>query len=37
MAVEAAREEDYLRGLARAAAGALIFGFPLLMTMERAR
>ena len=34
MAVEAAREEDYLRGLARAAAGALIFGFPLLMTME---
>jgi putative integral membrane protein (TIGR02587 family) len=34
MASEAAREEAYLRGLARAAAGALIFGFPLLMTME---
>jgi putative integral membrane protein (TIGR02587 family) len=34
MASEAVREEAYLRGLARAAAGALIFGFPLLMTME---
>lgn len=33
-ATPAAREEDYLRGLARAAAGALIFGFPLMMTME---
>lgn len=28
------REEGYARGLARACAGALIFGFPLLMTME---
>jgi putative integral membrane protein (TIGR02587 family) len=28
------REESYARGLARACAGALIFGFPLLMTME---
>lgn len=27
-------EESYARGLARAAAGALIFGFPLVMTME---
>ncbi|MBL8771874.1 MAG: TIGR02587 family membrane protein [Phenylobacterium sp.] len=27
-------EEPYLTALARAAAGALIFGFPLLMTME---
>lgn len=27
-------EESYARGLARAAAGALIFSFPLLMTME---
>jgi putative integral membrane protein (TIGR02587 family) len=34
MAVKARLEESYLRGLARAAAGALIFGFPLLMTME---
>ncbi|MDP3175920.1 MAG: TIGR02587 family membrane protein [Phenylobacterium sp.] len=30
----AADEESYARGLARAAAGALIFSFPLLMTME---
>lgn len=29
-----AAEENYFRGLARAAAGALIFSFPLLMTME---
>lgn len=29
-----AAEESYSRGLARAAAGALIFGLPLLMTME---
>jgi putative integral membrane protein (TIGR02587 family) len=28
------QEESYLRGLGRAAAGALIFSFPLLMTME---
>jgi len=28
------REESYATGLARAAAGALIFSFPLLMTME---
>jgi putative integral membrane protein (TIGR02587 family) len=28
------RDETYARGLARAAAGALIFSFPLLMTME---
>ena len=34
MSVDLDREEDYARGLARAAAGALIFGFPLLMTME---
>ncbi|HEY8572757.1 TIGR02587 family membrane protein [Phenylobacterium sp.] len=34
MNAELAREESYARGLARAAAGALIFGFPLLMTME---
>ena len=27
-------DESYARGLARAAAGALIFSFPLLMTME---
>lgn len=31
---ERAAEESYGRGLARAAAGALIFGLPLLMTME---
>jgi len=30
----AVTSESYGRGLARAAAGALIFGFPLLMTME---
>lgn len=29
-----AREESYARGLARAAAGAAIFGMPLMMTME---
>lgn len=34
MVVRSASEEDYARGLARAGAGALIFGFPLLMTME---
>ena len=34
MSVDLAREESYARGLGRAAAGALIFGFPLLMTME---
>ncbi|WP_293678295.1 TIGR02587 family membrane protein [uncultured Phenylobacterium sp.] len=34
MDVNASREEGYARGLARAGAGALIFGFPLLMTME---
>ncbi|MDZ4371949.1 MAG: TIGR02587 family membrane protein [Phenylobacterium sp.] len=34
MATQARQEESYLRGLARASAGALIFGFPLLMTME---
>ncbi|WP_091737684.1 TIGR02587 family membrane protein [Phenylobacterium immobile] len=28
------QEEAYLRGLGRAAAGALVFSFPLLMTME---
>jgi len=31
---EIAEDETYARGLARAAAGALIFSFPLLMTME---
>lgn len=31
---EIAADETYGRGLARAAAGALIFSFPLLMTME---
>lgn len=31
---EIAQDETYARGLARAAAGALIFSFPLLMTME---
>ncbi|PZQ53099.1 MAG: TIGR02587 family membrane protein [Phenylobacterium zucineum] len=30
----ATAEESYERGLARAAAGALLFSFPLLMTME---
>lgn len=34
MAVSASDEESYARGMARAAAGALIFSFPLLMTME---
>lgn len=33
-ATELQAEETYARGLARAAAGALIFSFPLLMTME---
>jgi len=34
MAVARTSEADYALGLARAGAGALIFGFPLLMTME---
>lgn len=34
MSVRETDEESYGRGLARAVAGALIFGFPLLMTME---
>jgi putative integral membrane protein (TIGR02587 family) len=34
MDVARSREADYALGLARACAGALIFGFPLLMTME---
>lgn len=34
MSAAVVREETYLRGLARAAAGAVIFGLPLLMTME---
>jgi putative integral membrane protein (TIGR02587 family) len=34
MSVMLAQEESYGRGLARAAAGAVIFGFPLMMTME---
>lgn len=34
MAAPRSKDESYARGLARAAAGALIFGFPLLMTME---
>lgn len=34
MAVQLAREESYARGLARATAGAVIFGLPLMMTME---
>lgn len=34
MATTPVQEEGYLIGLGRAAAGALIFGFPLLMTME---
>src|SRR5690606_19677476 len=34
MIVQAPEEERYGRGLARAAAGALVFSFPLLMTME---
>jgi putative integral membrane protein (TIGR02587 family) len=32
--LDLADEQSYAQGLARAAAGALIFGFPLLMTME---
>jgi putative integral membrane protein (TIGR02587 family) len=34
MAVQLADEETYARGLARATAGAVIFGLPLMMTME---
>ncbi len=34
MAASVPQEEAYARGLARAVAGAVIFGFPLLMTME---
>jgi putative integral membrane protein (TIGR02587 family) len=34
LAVKLEDDESYARGLARAAAGALIFSFPLLMTME---
>lgn len=34
MSAELRREESYARGLARAAAGALLFSLPLLMTME---
>jgi putative integral membrane protein (TIGR02587 family) len=34
MSVTAATEESYGRGLARACAGAIIFSFPLIMTME---
>jgi len=34
MRMVATLRRDYARGLARACAGALIFGFPLLMTME---
>ena len=34
MQIDAAAERKYLVGLARAAGGALIFGLPLLMTME---
>ena len=34
MDADVSGEEGYARGLARACAGALIFGFPLLMTME---
>jgi len=34
MSRDIAHEESYARGLVRAGAGALIFGFPLLMTME---
>jgi putative integral membrane protein (TIGR02587 family) len=34
VSAELDQEEDYARGLARAAAGAVIFGFPLMMTME---
>lgn len=34
MVVKLDQEEAYGRGLGRAAAGAVIFGFPLMMTME---
>jgi putative integral membrane protein (TIGR02587 family) len=34
MGVKLDKEEAYGRGLGRAAAGAVIFGFPLMMTME---
>lgn len=34
MAMGLTREETYARGLARAAAGAVLFGLPLMMTME---
>lgn len=34
MGVSKTSEENYGRGLGRAVAGAVIFGFPLLMTME---
>lgn len=34
MSASTSDDESYARGLARAAAGALIFSFPLLMTME---
>ena len=34
MRIELSKEAAYGVGLGRAAAGALIFGFPLLMTME---
>lgn len=34
MTARATADGEYVRGLARACAGALIFGFPLLMTME---
>ena len=34
IALNSGRNRDYARGLTRAAAGAIIFGLPLLMTME---
>ncbi|ACG79425.1 conserved hypothetical protein [Phenylobacterium zucineum HLK1] len=34
MSVRMANEESYARGLARAAAGAIVFSLPLMMTME---
>lgn len=34
MGIQLATEESYARGLARAAAGAMIFALPLMMTME---
>lgn len=34
MPLQLANEETYARGLARAAGGAVIFGLPLMMTME---